>query len=255
MQKKLNVLVLIPARMGSSRFPGKPLAPIAGKPMIGHVFERAVAAPGITKVVVATCDIEISEFIDSIGGNSVMTSPSHERASDRCAEALGVLESADQKEYDIVVMAQGDEPLMAPEMLTEVLSPMLNDPTIQITNLMSQIDDSDSFANPNFVKVVVDNNLDAMYFSREPVPSRFLGNDVPKFRQLGIICFRRQALLDYMRLAPSPLEIIESVDMLRVLEHGRKIRMVQTWHQSQSVDTPEDLALVENLIRHSQPVQ
>ena len=246
MQKKLNVLVLIPARMGSSRFPGKPLAPIAGKPMIGHVFERAVAAPGITKVVVATCDIEISEFIDSIGGNSVMTSPSHERASDRCAVALGVLESADQKEYDIVVMAQGDEPLMAPEMLTEVLSPMLNDPTIQITNLMSQIDDSDSFANPN---------LDAMYFSREPVPSRFLGNDVPKFRQLGIICFRRQALLDYMRLAPSPLEIIESVDMLRVLEHGRKIRMVQTWHQSQSVDTPEDLALVENLIRHSQPVQ
>jgi 3-deoxy-manno-octulosonate cytidylyltransferase (CMP-KDO synthetase) len=251
MQKTLNVLVLIPARMGSSRFPGKPLAPIAGKPMIGHVFERAVAADGVSKVVVATCDVEISEFIDSIGGNSVMTSPLHERASERCAEALGALESADHKEYDIVIMAQGDEPLMAPEMLTEVLSPMLNDPSIQITNLMSQIDDNNSFANQNFVKVVVDNNSDALYFSREPIPSRFLGKDVPMFRQLGIICFRRQALLDYMGLTPSPLEIIESVDMLRVLEHGGKIRMVQTLHQSQSVDTPEDLLLVENLIHQS----
>lgn len=241
--------------MGSSRFPGKPLAPIAGKPMIGHVYERAVAADGITKVAVATCDVEIADFIDSIGGNSIMTSPSHERASDRCAEALGVLESADQKNYDIVVMAQGDEPLMAPEMLSEVLSPMLEDPNIQITNLMSQINDNDSFTNPNFVKVVFDKNLNAMYFSREPIPSKFLGNDVPKFRQLGIICFRRQALLNYMNLAPSPLEIIESVDMLRILEHGGKIRMVQTLHQSQSVDTPEDLALVEYMLRHSLTIE
>ena len=140
---------------------------------------------------------------------------------------------------------------MAPEMLTEVLLPMLNDSSIQITNLMSKIDDVNSFANPNFVKVVVDKNLDAMYFSREPIPSQFLGGEVPMLRQLGIICFTRQALLDYMQLTPSPLEIIESVDMLRVLEHGRKIRMVQTMHQSQSVDTPEDLALVESLIREA----
>lgn len=234
--------------MGSSRFPGKPLALIAGKPMIGHVYERAAAAREITKVVVATCDNEISEFIDSIGGNSVMTSKSHERASDRCAEALGALEILDEKEYDIVVMAQGDEPLMAPDMLTEVLSPMLDDSSIQITNLMSQIDDYNSFSNPNFVKVVVDKNLDAMYFSREPIPSRFLGHEVPMFRQLGIICFRKQALLEYSQLAPTPLELIESVDMLRVLEHGRKVRMVLTFHQSQSVDTPEDLILVEQLL-------
>jgi 3-deoxy-manno-octulosonate cytidylyltransferase (CMP-KDO synthetase) len=254
MQKTLNVLVLIPARMGSTRFPGKPLALIEGKPMIGHVLERAKAAQGINKVAVATCDAEISEYISSIGGNSIMTSPTHERASDRCAEALGLLESLDQIEYDIVVMAQGDEPLMAPAMLTQVLTPMLTDSTIQITNLMSPINDINSFANPNFVKVVVDNNFDALYFSREPIPSRFQSNDVPMFRQLGIICFRRQALLDYMRLAPSPLEVIESVDMLRVLEHGKKIRMVETLHQSQSVDTPEDLALVENLIRQSIPV-
>lgn len=244
----MNILVLIPARMGSSRFPGKPLALIAGKPMIGHVYERAAAAREITKVVVATCDNEISEFIDSIGGNSVMTSKSHERASDRCAEALGALEILDEKEYDIVVMAQGDEPLMAPDMLTEVLSPMLDDSSIQITNLMSQIDDYNSFSNPNFVKVVVDKNLDAMYFSREPIPSRFLGHEVPMFRQLGIICFRKQALLEYSQLAPTPLELIESVDMLRVLEHGRKVRMVLTFHQSQSVDTPEDLILVEQLL-------
>jgi len=251
MQKALNVLVLIPARMGSSRFPGKPLAPIMGKPMIGHVYERAFSAPGITKVVVATCDIEILEFVQSSGGNAVMTSASHERASDRCAEALGALEASDKIEYDIVIMAQGDEPLMAPEMLTEVLSPMLKDSGVQITNLMSRIDDSESFANPNFVKVVFDNKPDALYFSREPIPSKFLGNDIPMFRQLGIICFRRQALLDYMKLTPSSLEIAESVDMLRILEHGGKIRMVETLHKSQSVDTPEDLELVEILIRQT----
>jgi 3-deoxy-manno-octulosonate cytidylyltransferase (CMP-KDO synthetase) len=249
MQKNLKTLVLIPARMGSSRFPGKPMVPISGKPMIGHVYERAIAAHGVSKVVVATCDLEILEYIESTGGNAVMTSKLHERASDRCSEALEIVEASDNLEYDIVIMAQGDEPLMAPEMLTEVLTPMLLDPSIQISNLMSPIGDCESFTNPNFVKVVVDNSSDAMYFSREPIPSQFLGSDIPMFRQLGIICFRRDALLEYIQLPPTPLEIIESVDMLRILEHSRKIRMVLTSYESQSVDTPEDLIIVEDIIR------
>jgi 3-deoxy-manno-octulosonate cytidylyltransferase (CMP-KDO synthetase) len=248
----MNILALIPARMGSSRFPGKPMAKILGKPMIGHVYERVSKCDLLIKTVVATCDQEILEYIEFIGGEAVMTSNHHERASDRCAEALGYLEKQDGIKYDIIVMVQGDEPMTHPNMITEAVTPMLDDPEILVTNLLGDIENIEEFKDRNCIKVVCDLNNDALYFSREPIPTRNFG-DVPMKKQVCIIPFRREFLLKYTSLEPTPLEIAESVDMMRVLEHGLKVRMIPTKHESYAVDTQEDLNKVEKimtLLRH-----
>ena len=244
----MNILALIPARMGSSRFPGKPMAPILGKPMIGHVYERVAKSPLLAMTVVATCDPEIFDYIESIGGTAVMTADNYERASDRCAEALLKLEEIHNTRYDIVVMVQGDEPMTHPDMITEAIQPMLDDPSIQVVNLLGEIKDAKEFEDRNCIKVVCDLRLNAMYFSREPIPTRYRISNIPMGKQVCIIPFRRDYLLEYTRLAPTPLEIIESVDMMRVLEHGMKVRMVPTKHNSRAVDTPDDLKIVERLM-------
>ncbi len=245
----MNILALIPARMGSSRFPGKPMASILGKPMIGHVYERVAKSPLLTMTAVATCDQEIFNYIESIGGVAVMTADTYERASDRCAEALLKLEKANNTRYDIVVMVQGDEPMTHPDMIAEAVQPMLDDPTIQVTNLLGQIKDIAEFEDRNCIKVVCDLNSNALYFSREPIPTRCKVNVIPMGKQVCIIPFRRDYLLEYTRLAPTPLEIAESVDMMRILEHGMKVRMVPTQHDTQAVDTLEDLEKVARLMQ------
>lgn len=244
----MNILALIPARMGSSRFPGKPMAKILGKPMIGHVYERVARSALLTHTAVATCDQEIFDYIESIGGKAVMTADTYERASDRCAEALLKLEQEYGIRYDIVVMVQGDEPMTHPDMIAEAVQPMLDDPSIQVVNLLGRISDLSEFEDRNCIKVVCDLNLNALYFSREPIPTRCKVSDVSMSKQVCIIPFRRDYLLKYTTLAPTPLEIAESVDMMRVLEHGDRIRMVPTRHQTQAVDTAEDLARVEGLM-------
>lgn len=244
-----SILAIIPARMGSSRFPGKPMAPILGKPMIGHVFDRVAKSPLLSKTVVATCDQEIFDYIESIGGTAVMTADTYERASDRCAEALLKLEEANSTRYDIVVMVQGDEPMTHPDMIAEAVQPMLDDPRIQVINLLGEIKDATEFEDRNCIKVVCDLQLNAMYFSREPIPTRCKIDQITMGKQVCIIPFRRDYLLEYTRLAPTPLEIAESVDMMRILEHGMKVRMVPTKHSSQAVDTPEDLMRVEGLMQ------
>ncbi len=244
-----NILALIPARMGSSRFPGKPMAPILGKPMIGHVYERVAQSPMLSMTAVATCDKEIFDYIESIGGVALMTADTYERASDRCAEALLKLEKANNTRYDIVVMVQGDEPMTHPDMIAEALQPMLDDPTIQVTNLLGQIKDIAEFEDRNCIKVVCDLNSNALYFSREPIPTRCKVDAIPMGKQVCIIPFRRDYLLEYTRLAPTPLEIAESVDMMRILEHGMKVRMVPTQHDTQAVDTLEDLEKVARLMQ------
>ena len=249
----MNILALIPARLGSSRFPGKPMAPILGKPMIGHVYERVARSPLLTMTAVATCDQEIYDYIESIGGVAVMTADTYERASDRCAEALLKLESANNTRYDIVVMVQGDEPMTHPDMIAEAVQPMLDDPTIQVVNLLGEIKDDAEFEDKNCIKVVCDLQRNALYFSREPIPTRYKVDKTPMGKQVCIIPFRRDYLLEYTRLAPTPLEIAESVDMMRVLEHGMKVRMVPTQHSSQAVDTPEDLKKVERLMQGMRP--
>lgn len=247
----MKILVLIPARMGSSRFPGKPMANINNKPMIGHVHDRVKDNNIITDLAVCTCDKEIYNYINLIGGNAIMTSKDHTRASDRCAEALLIIEEKNNIKYDIVVMVQGDEPMIHPDMLTEAISPMLKDPNIIVTNLLGEINSTKEFEDRNCIKVVCDNNGDALYFSREPIPTRTNLVDVPMGKQICVIPFRRDFLLEYNKLVPTPLELAESVDMMRVLEYGYKVKMIPTMHNTYSVDTKSDLLKVEKLLELS----
>jgi len=244
----MNILALIPARMGSSRFPGKPLAKLIGKPMIGHVYENVSQCKSLTMTAVATCDDAIFDYIESIGGKAVMTADTYERASDRCAEALITIEKEEGIVFDIVVMVQGDEPMTHPDMIDEAIQPMLTDESVLVTNLLGQIDSIEEFNDRNCIKVVCDLKGNAVYFSREPIPTAGKSLEIRASKQVCIIPFRRDYLLEYTRLAPTPLEIAESVDMMRVLEHGGKIRMVPTRHQSYAVDVPNDLVRVEKLM-------
>lgn len=245
----MNILALIPARMGSSRFPGKPMAKILGKPMIGHVYERVAKSPMLALTAVATCDKEIFDYIESIGGVAVMTGDQHERASDRCAEALLKLEERYRTKYDIVVMVQGDEPMTHPDMIGEAVQPLVDHPDVKVVNLLGRIKDTAEFEDRNCIKVVCDLQLNALYFSREPIPTRCKVDEIPMGKQVCIIPFRRDFLLEYTRLAPTPLEIAESVDMMRVLEHGMRVRMAPTRHDTQAVDTMDDLKKVEQLMQ------
>ena len=244
----MKILAIIPARMGSSRFPGKPMKKIHGKPMIGHVFENVSRSKILDSVVVATCDSIIYDYIESIGGKAVMTKNSHERASDRCAEALLKLESEYNIRYDIVVMVQGDEPMTHPDMIMESVQPLIEDNNIQISNLLANIDTIEEFKDRNCIKVVCDLESNALYFSREPIPTSGKCNHINMYKQVCVIPFRRDFLIEYNKMKPTPLEIAESVDMMRVLEHGMKVKMVPTKHNTKAVDTQEDLNQVELLM-------
>ena len=225
------------------------MAPILGKPMIGHVYERVAKSPTLSLAAVATCDKEIFDYIESIGGVAVMTGDEHERASDRCAEALLKLEAKNQTKYDVVVMVQGDEPMTHPDMIDEAVQPLVEHPDVQVVNLLGKIKDTAEFEDRNCIKVVCDLNLNALYFSREPIPTRCKVENIPMGKQVCIIPFRRDFLLEYTRLEPTPLEIAESVDMMRVLEHGLRVRMAPTKHDTQAVDTLDDLKKVELLMQ------
>jgi len=247
----VNIVGIIPARMSSSRFPGKPMKDIHGMPMIGHCYSRASMCNILDDVYVATCDEEIYNYIISIDGNVVMTSDKHERASDRVAEALIKIEDNRKKKYEIVVLLQGDEPMTTPEMIEKAVNPLILNNDLDITNLYTKIDSIQSFEDPNEVKVVMDLNEFAMYFSREPIPSRKKGCDVvPMYKQVCVIPFRRDFLLKYNSMAQTPLEIIESVDMMRILENGISIKMVHIDEDNSSVDTPEDLSRVIKIMKN-----
>jgi 3-deoxy-manno-octulosonate cytidylyltransferase (CMP-KDO synthetase) len=241
----MKILGVIPARMAASRFPGKPLAPIAGIPMLGHCYLRSKHCSLIDELYVATCDEVIVQYIAGIGGKAVMTSDVHERASERTAEALVNIEALLNTRFDIIVMLQGDEPLVDPEMLNEVIQPLLEGDK-RVSNLMTVMHTDEERNDPNNVKVVVDIYGDALYMSREPIPSgkKFSG-DREVYRQLGLIAFTREALLTFISLKTSTLEIIESVDMNRFLENRVPIHMELTHHEADAVDTPADLLRVE----------
>ena len=240
-----RVVAVIPARMGSSRFPGKPLAPMLGLPMVEHVRRRVAMCESLEDVYVATCDEEIREATESFGGRAIMTSTAHQRASDRVAEV------AENMDADIFVLVQGDEPMTVPEMIDRAVAPMLEDSTIQCVNLAKRITLAEEWRDPNTIKVVTDLAGDALYFSRQPIPTdRILEWDrIPLLKQVCIIPFRRDVLLTYSGLEPTPLEQAESIDMMRFLEHGYKVRMVETDFDTHAVDTPQDLANVEELMR------
>ena len=245
----MRILAVIPARMASSRFPGKPMAQILGMPMIGHCYCRVRLCEELSDTYVATCDKEIFDYIESIGGKVVMTADTHERASDRAAEAMLKIEKQTGEKTDILVMVQGDEPMDTPQMVSEALAPMLADESINVVNLVAPISNAEEFEDPNTVKVVTDPAGNALYFSREPVPSRKKwSGDVPMQKQVCVIPFRRDYLLEFNNTPETPLEQIESVDMLRVLESGGRVRMVPTRYPSIGVDTPEHLERVSQLM-------
>ena len=247
----MNIIGIIPARLASTRLPNKPFADILGMPMIGHVYQRAKLCSILNEVYVATCDNEIADYITKINGKFVMTSNEHERASDRSAEALLKIEAETGKRVDIVVMIQGDEPMITPDMINASIQPLLNDKSIFITNLMEYMLSEEEHEDPAEVKVVVDKFSNALYFSREPIPSRKKGASViPMLKQVCIIPFLRDFLIEYNNLLPTPLEIIESIDMNRVLENGLKIRMVLCDEITYSVDTLSDLNRVNDLMKN-----
>jgi len=239
-----RVIAVLPARMGSSRFPGKPLAALLGRPMIEHVYRRTAASRSVSEVIVATCDEEIKVAVERFGGRAVMTASTHERASDRVAEAVR------NEQADIVVMVQGDEPMTRPEMITDAVAPMLADPMIDCVNLVAPIPNETEVLDRNTIKVVLDQRGDALFFSREVIPTMRYQAYAPGShqKQVCVIPFRRAALERFAALTPTPLEIAESIDMLRFLEHGYSVRMVPTTVQSHAVDTPKDLKMVESLL-------
>ena len=242
----MKTIAIIPARMGSSRFPGKPLAKIHGMPMVGHCYLRTRMCDELLDTYVATCDQEIYNYVESIGGKAVMTSNRHERAPDRTAEAMLKIEQQLGVQVDIVVMVQGDEPMVTPAMISQALAPFADDPEVKVVNLMARMGSIAEFEDPNEVKVVVDRNSNALYFSREPIPSRKKGVDqVPMLKQVCIIPFRRDYLLHFNNTPETELERIESVDMMRILENGDQVKMVMTETYSLSVDTEQDLKNVE----------
>lgn len=252
----LRAIGIIPARMASTRFPGKPLAAIRGMPMIGHVYYRSKMSRALDQVYLATCDQEIAAYAEEIGAPCVMTAPTHERASDRIAEAMQLIERTAGSGADIVVMIQGDEPMLYPEMIDEALAPMTDDPSIPVVNLMAPLRSREEQDDPNEIKVVVDHAGNALYFSREPIPSWKKGAaEVPMRKQVCIIPFRREFLTRFNALPSMPLERAESIDMLRALEHGYRVRMVLTQRETYSVDTPEDLAYVAKRMAHDPLVQ
>ncbi len=242
---------IIPARMASSRFPGKPLAEICGMPMIGHVYSRSKMCKKLEDVYIATCDKEIADYAKSIGCKAIMTSDRHERASDRTAEAMLKAEKEIKQKTDIVVMIQGDEPMLYPEMIDQALKAMSADKNIQVVNLMAKLKSKKEQCDPHEIKVVVDLNNFALYFSREPIPTSRKGiADFPMYKQVCIIPFRRDFLLKFNRLEPTPLEKTESIDMLRVLENGYKVKMSLSDFDTYSVDTPVDLQKVGLLMKN-----
>lgn len=240
----MDIVAILPARMGSSRFPGKPLANILGMPMIEHVYRRTSLARSLKAVYVATCDEEIRDAVERFGGSVIMTSPAHQRASDRVAEAARHIHA------DIVVMVQGDEPMLHPDMIDTAVRPFHSDASVSCVNLTARIATEAEFYDPNTIKVVMNDKGDALYFSRSPIPALPASgfSSIRAFKQVCIIPFRYDALQLYAALEPTPLEIAESIDMLRFLEHGYKVRMVETKIASHAVDTPEDLKLVEQLM-------
>ena len=247
----MKIVAVIPARMNSSRFPGKPLEKICGMPMIGHCYKRALMSNLLDDVYVATCDDEIYEYIKSIGGKVLMTKDTHEMACDRAAEAMLKIEKIKGFKIDILLMLQGDEPMVTARSINDVLKPMINDNNILIANLYKELNSVEEFNDPNEVKVILDKYSNAMYFSREPIPSRKKGFlDVPMYKQICSIPFRRDFLIEFSKMKRTPLEIIEGIDMNRILENVANVRMVYSEDESFSVDCKEDLEKVREIMQN-----
>lgn len=251
-----KIICIIPARMESSRFPGKPLAKILEMPMIGHCYLRSRMCNMFDEVYVATCNTEIFDYIESIGGKAVMTANTHERATDRTAEAVQIIEKMTDSSFDIVVMVQGDEPMVDPKVLEDATNQMLVNNIPPILNIITKITDLKTFENPNTVKLVTSVNGNMLYLSRSAIPSKAkYDGDIPMLKQLGIILFSKEFLFRFNEMIQTPLEIIESCDMNRVIENDIPIPTFFTEVPTWAIDTPEDLEFVEKKMMHDSLIE
>jgi 3-deoxy-manno-octulosonate cytidylyltransferase (CMP-KDO synthetase) len=247
-QTHKHTVAVIPARYASVRFPGKPLADLGGRPMIEHVYRRAAAATTVDAVIVATDDERIAETVRGFGGDVRLTSPSHFSGTDRLAEVAATLDC------DLIINVQGDEPLIEPDAIDDAVEPFRLDESLAMSTVCTRFRGADAgreAQDPNIVKVVADRAGLALYFSRAPIPHRRgqqLDPQAGPFKHLGLYVYRREFLLRIASLGPTPLERSESLEQLRVLEHGFSIRVVETKHDSIGVDTPEDLERVRRLL-------
>ncbi|MFQ5692306.1 MAG: 3-deoxy-manno-octulosonate cytidylyltransferase [Nitrospinota bacterium] len=255
----MSVIAVIPARYASTRFPGKPLAPIGGRPMIQHVYERARQARYVEEVLVATDDERVRAAVEGFGGEAVLTSPDHASGTDRIAEAVA------DSDHEWVVNVQGDEPLLAPQDIDAAILPLLGETEADICTLAKRIRSEGEFFDPNVVKVVLDGRGFALYFSRSPVPynraawERLSGGEIlkagrvelpdPCFKHLGLYVYRRETLVALAATPPTPLESAEGLEQLRALESGYKIQVVETERDSIGVDVPEDIHRVEERLK------
>lgn len=240
-----KIIAVIPARYSSSRFPGKPLAKIKGKPMIQWVYEKISKIEKITETYVATDDIRIAECVRAFNGNYVMTSEKHQSGSDRIAECISKI---DVNNDDIILNIQGDEPMIKEEMILELLS-AFDDEHVYMATLKKITVDENEIKNPNVVKVLTDCNSDAIYFSRSTIPNnRENIDEVKYYKHIGVYGYTKSFLIKFTQLRESNLELIEKLEQLRVIENGYKIRVIETQYQTIGVDLPEHIKIVEKEI-------
>jgi len=242
----VKTIALIPARFGSSRFPGKPLAPILGKPLIRRVYEQTRQIPGLDAVYVATDDDRIRDYVAALGGRVVMTRSDHPSGSDRLAEATYLLDLAPE---DLVINIQGDQALFPPEVIPQLAAVLSQDPLPAMATPARRVDDLELALNPNVVKVVFDQHNRALYFSRSPLPYWRDGNAPYFYKHLGIYAYRADFLRKFVTLPPGRWEEAEKLEQLRALEHGFPIHIVATGGDTLEVDTPEDLLRAEAYFR------
>jgi 3-deoxy-manno-octulosonate cytidylyltransferase (CMP-KDO synthetase) len=247
----MRLVALIPARYGSTRFPGKPLAPVLGKPLIQRVYEQAQLVPALDGLYVATDDERIRGCVEGFGGRALMTRADHPSGSDRLAEAAAALNLVPE---DIVVNIQGDQVVFPPALIGELAAPLSRDPEVVMVTPIRRFTDPAALANPNLVKVVFDRQGRALYFSRSPLPCWRDGQDPYFYKHIGIYAYRAGFLQRFIHLPPGRWEQAERLEQLRALEHGFPIQLVETREDTLEVDTPADLAAVERYLQAKAPV-
>lgn len=243
----MKVSVVIPARYASTRFEGKPLAMLLGKPMIQHVFERSLEAKGVDSVIVATDDVRIFDAVKGFGGEAFMTSSDHSTGTDRLAEvALGL-------DSDLIVNVQGDEPLISPQMIESAIDALKDSPLASMSTLKYKITDVDDINSPSVVKVVVDRDDFALYFSRHAIPFNrdgATGSDMPAYyKHVGLYVYRRDFLRKFAGMDSTPLENAEKLEQLRAIENGYRIKVATTEYDTIGVDEPQDLIKAEEILK------
>ncbi len=238
-----HIVGLIPSRWGSSRFPGKPLHIIAGKPLVQHVWERVSRCTKLDDIAIATDDERIYNAAIAFGAKAIMTSPDHPSGSDRLAEAVQSFPNATH-----VINIQGDEPLIDPDLIDRLADALVSDKGISMATVVCPIHDEEDLNNPNIVKVALTTTGDALYFSRSVIPYARNPRVTPALRHLGIYAYRRDFLENYVKWEPTPLELTESLEQLRALENGARIKVIMTDHVSVGVDTPEQAEQVEQIL-------